>query len=164
MVGIDPGTKIIGVAIIKDGIPILCGRIKSNKKTVIERLEDIGNQILRQDFFGAANLKSKGKFSFCGIENQHVSRYSSVIQVAQSMGYLVRIMYPAIVIEVQPQWGHKALCGRAMQVPDKEMVDMALSLCTNAEILDTIDSNAAHALGIAMAAHDIITKLKQEDT
>lgn len=161
MIGIDPGTKIIGVAIVKDRNPIFCGRIKSNGKTVIERLGDIGNQVLRQNFFGLANLKNDGTFQFFGIENQHISRYSSVIQVAQSMGYLMRIMYPAIAIEVQPQWSHKALCGRVMQVPDSEMVDMALSLCTNAVILDTIDSNAAHALGIAMAAHDIIINLQE---
>ena len=99
MIGIDPGTKIIGVAIVKDRNPIFCGRIKSNGKTVIERLGDIGNQVLRQNFFGLANLKNDGTFQFFGIENQHVSRYSSVIQVAQSMGYLMRIMYPAIAIE-----------------------------------------------------------------
>ena len=66
MIGIDPGTKIIGVAIVKDRNPIFCGRIKSNGKTVIERLGDIGNQVLRQNFFGLANLKNDGTFQFLG--------------------------------------------------------------------------------------------------
>lgn len=142
MLGIDPGSKITGYAMLVDGKLEECGTIGQKSGVLAKRL-----RVLRNDLLEILDLL---KPTHCCVETPFVGRFpGAVIGLAQARGVLIETLAHLPMMEVDPKQAKNAVGCKGNA--EKEMVMLGVERLLGQKML-TPDAADAVALALAGAS------------
>jgi len=147
ILGIDPGSKVCGYALIEDGRLIESGTIGTKNGVMRQRL-----RVLRADLLEILELL---KPTHCCVETPFVGRFASaVIGLAHARGVIVEVLADMPMMEVDPKQAKNAAGCGGNATKEQVMYGVERALGQKIPSPDAADAAAIAMAGEARFAED----------